>query len=319
MKSYYRLMLGKKSMFASECFAAGFVGTDFGIHQDLTGQLPEEWREFNQAFIPVYLQVWPDKSKVAAGLACGAIWTVSRGMLPGDVILSPDGSGNYRVGEIAGPYYYAAGEILPHRRPVKWREQSIAREEMSDALKGSAGSIGTVSNITKHASEIETLLAGTPLPPITVNDESIEDVGTFAMEKHLEYFLVQNWDQTELGKQYDIYEEEGELIGQQYPSDTGPLDILAISKDRKTLLVVELKKGRASDVVVGQIMRYMGYVKDELAEPRQTVRGVIIALEDDQKLKRALSMAPYIDFFRYAISFRLLKGAEESHTAGGPA
>jgi len=66
-------------------------------------------------------------------------------------------------------------------------------------------------------------------------------------------------------------------------------------------------------------MRYMGYVKDELAEPRQTVRGVIIALEDDQKLKRALSMAPYIDFFRYAISFRLLKGAEESHTAGGPA
>ena len=40
-------------------------------------------------------------------------------------------------------------------------------------------------------------------------------------------------------------------------SDTGPIDILAISKDKKTLLVVELKKGRVSDNVVGQIQRYI--------------------------------------------------------------
>lgn len=63
-----------------------------------------------------------------------------------------------------------------------------------------------------------------------------------------------------------------------YPSDTGPIDILAISKDGKELLIVELKKGRASDVLVGQIQRYMGYVLDELAEENQTVKGVIIAL-----------------------------------------
>ena len=44
------------------------------------------------------------------------------------------------------------------------------------------------------------------------------------------------------------------------------MDILAISKDQKELLVVELKKGRASDVVVGQVQRYMGYALDELAE-----------------------------------------------------
>ena len=79
------------------------------------------------------------------------------------------------------------------------------------------------------------------------------------MEKHLEDFLVENWASTDLGTTYDIYEEDGELVGQQYPTDTGPLDILAISKDKKRLLVVELKKGRASDVVVGQTLRYMGY------------------------------------------------------------
>ena len=97
------------------------------------------------------------------------------------------------------------------------------------------------------------------------------------------------------------------MVGQQYPSDTGPIDILAISKDKKELLVVELKKGRASDNVVGQIQRYMGYVLEELAEENQTVRGVIIALEDDTRIKRALAVATNIEFYRYQVSFKLFK------------
>ncbi|MBI5382971.1 MAG: hypothetical protein HZA31_13820 [Opitutae bacterium] len=31
MKSYYRVMLGKKSAHAPACFSGGFIGTDFGI------------------------------------------------------------------------------------------------------------------------------------------------------------------------------------------------------------------------------------------------------------------------------------------------
>jgi RecB family endonuclease NucS len=42
------------------------------------------------------------------------------------------------------------------------------------------------------------------------------------------------------------------------------MDILAISKDRSRLLVIELKRGRASDAVVGQIQRYMGFVHEAL-------------------------------------------------------
>lgn len=308
MKSYYRLMLGQKSMYADQCFDGGFVGTDFKVHQDLTGQLPDEWRAFNKTFIPVYLEIWPDKSKVTAGLACGAIWTVSKGLLEGDVVLCPDGLGKYRVGEVTGGYSYAEGSILPHRRPVRWLDQRVVREEMSEALKNSTGSIGTVSNVTKHANELETLIGGIALPKIIATDDEIEDPSAFAMEKHLEEFLVQNWSQTELGRQFDIYEENGECVGQQYETDTGPLDILAISKDKKQLLVVELKKGRAGDAVVGQILRYMGYVQEELAEEGQTVIGVVIALEDDQRIRRALSMTPSIDFYRYQISFKLVKG-----------
>ena len=123
----------------------------------------------------------------------------------------------------------------------------------------------------------------------------------------MEDFLVQNWKQTELGKHYEIFEEDGEIVGQQYPSDTGPIDILALSKDKKTILVVELKKGRVSDNVVGQIQRYMGYVKEELAEKDQTVKGVIIGLDDDIRIRRALSVTNNIEFYRYKVNFQLFK------------
>jgi restriction system protein len=307
MKNYYRVMLGKKSAHAEECFAGSFIGADFGITQDLSRKLPEEWREFNQEFIPIFLQSHPDKTKIGAGLACGMLWTVSKGIKSGDIVLCPDGSGRYRVGEVVGDYFYHPGSILPHRRNVKWFTQTIDRTDISVALKNSAGSIGTVCNISTYGEEIERLLGGITAPTIISTDETVEDPSAFAMEKHLEDFLVQNWAQTELGKNYDIYEEDGECVGQQYPSDTGPLDILAISKDKKKLLVVELKKGRASDVVVGQTLRYMGYVQEELAEEGQEVSGVIIALEDDQRIRRALMAVPSIAFYRYQISFKLVK------------
>lgn len=71
--------------------------------------------------------------------------------------------------------------------------------------------------------------------------------------------------------------------------------------------MIELKKGRASDAVIGQTLRYMGYVKEMLAEEGQTVKGVIIALEDDQRIRRALVMVPDMTFYRYEVSFKLVR------------
>ena len=182
---------------------------------------------------------------------------------------------------------------------------------MTVELKNASGSIGTVSNVSRFATELEALLIGQKPKSnsgLFSTDENVEDPSIFALEKHLEDFLVANWKSTELSKNYDIYEDEGEIVGQQYMTDTGPIDILAISKDRKELLVIELKKGRVSDVVVGQIQRYMGYTKDELCEEGQSVKGLIIGLEDDNKLRRALSVTTGIDFYRYIVDFKLVKG-----------
>ena len=51
----------------------------------------------------------------------------------------------------------------------------------------------------------------------------------------------------------------------------------------------------------------MGFVKDELCEEHQTVKGVIVGFEDDVKIHRALSVAQNIEFYTYKISFKLEK------------
>ena len=244
-------MLGQKSVYSAECVAGNYIGVDFDINQDLSSSLPDNWRDFNREFIPVFLASRPDKSKIAAGLACGSLWVVSMGLNEGDIVLCPDGQGRYNVGEVTGKYEYHPSTNLPHRRPVRWLAQKIDRSDMGDALKNSSGSIGTVSNIDRYGEEIERLFGGVGPQVLSSNDPTIEDPSIFALEKHLEAFLVANWSKTDLSREYDLFQEDGEVTGQQYPTDTGPIDLLAISKDKTKLLVIELKKGRASDAVVG--------------------------------------------------------------------
>ena len=307
MRNYYRVMLGKGSKYADICLKKGFIGADFGIHVDLTEHLLDDWKMFNKQFIPIYQRANPDKTKIAAGLACGALHTICKGIKIGDIVLSPNGQGRYLIGEVTGEYCYRPSEEQPHQRPVFWHSELIDRPDMSEALRNSAGSIGTVSNVSKHREELERLIKGeVSIQALISNDPTVEDPTVFALEKHLEDFLVANWSSTPLGRNHDIYQED-DAYGQQFPTETGPIDILAISKDKHELLVVELKKGRASDSVVGQIQRYMGFVSEVIAEDHQQVKGVIIALEDDQRIRYALKVAQGIEFYRYEVKFELIK------------
>lgn len=279
---------------------------DFDIEFDLTDHLQDNWKDFRREFVPIYLKSHPEKSKIGAGLACGMTWTLTKGMQVDDIVMCPTGEGNYRIGKITGEYRFVQGEQLPHRRDVKWFDIYVAREDLSLGLKNATGSIGTISEISTYENEVSSFIAaeGGTLSPF--EDKSIEEPSVFVLEKYLEDFLVANWAQTELGNSYQIFSDENGT-GQQYATDAGRIDILALSKSGKELLVVELKKGRASDAVVGQVLRYMGYVSSELAAPNQKVRGVIIALEDDLKLRYALRMVPNVDFYRYEVNFKLAK------------
>ena len=309
-KSYFRIMPGQKSIHFNECKEGGFVGVDYGIALDLNKKMPATWNDYSKKkFYSVFERLNPTlTNNILIGRACKALFNITKGIAIGDIILCPNGDSEYLVGEISGDYYYKPDSMLPHRRNVVWMKHKIRRFDMSKNLTNSTQTGIACCNITRYKDEIESLLAGTHhLHCSSMNEEYLDETAIFSLEKHLEDFLVQNWSYTELGKSYDIIEEEGKLIGQQFYTDTGPIDILAVSKDRNEYLIIELKRGKASDVVVGQTLRYISYIRDEYADKNQCVKGLIIALEDDLKLRRALSTVDFIEFCRYQLNFKLIK------------
>ena len=112
------------------------------------------------------------------------------------------------------------------------------------------------------------------------DDQSINDSFNFQMEKHLEEFIIENWNSLDIGKEFNLNEEYVDKRRKKFRTDTGEIDIFALSKDKKTFLVIELKKGRLNDKVVGQIQRYMGFIKSEVANKDQKVKGLIIGLKE---------------------------------------
>ncbi|HCC67929.1 TPA: hypothetical protein DEP90_01790, partial [Patescibacteria group bacterium] len=128
----------------------------------------------------------------------------------------------------------------------------------------------------------------------------------FYLERYLEEFLVSNWENINLEDGLEIFEDDDGNFGQQYyTSDVGYIDILARDKNGN-FVVIELKKGRKNDEVVGQVLRYMGWVKNHLAKNNENVRGLIIVGEKDPKLEYALEMVKdKVSLKLYSINFKL--------------
>ncbi len=165
MKKYNRVMLGSGGRFADTCRQEGYIGANFDLPFDLSDSLFEKWEDFNAKFIPVWMERHPEKSKTSAGLACGFLYTIAKELLIGDIVLCPSGKGFYYVGTIVGDYYYVPNTDLPHRRNVEWMDKVIQRNDMSQKLRNSTGSIGTCCNVTRFAEEIEALLTGNTFVP----------------------------------------------------------------------------------------------------------------------------------------------------------
>lgn len=173
MKKYNRVMLGRGGKYAKMCREDGYIGAYFDIDINLTDSLYENWREFNKKFIPVWMANSPGKSTTSAGLACGFLWTIVKGLRIGDVVLCPSGEGFYFVGTINSDYYYVPGTELPHRRKVSWMDKVIDRKSMSKELKNSSGSIGTCCDLTKYANEIDALLGNASQVSVTIPNKRI--------------------------------------------------------------------------------------------------------------------------------------------------
>lgn len=76
------------------------------------------------------------------------------------------------------------------------------------------------------------------------------------------------------------------LVGRQYPTTVGPIDLLAQDKRTGSYVVIELKRGRSADKVFGQLSRYMGWVRKNLSDGADVI-GVIVGSRIDDKLRAA--------------------------------
>lgn len=220
----------------------------------------------------------------------------------GDIVIARGGRKRVvGIGTVTGPAFYdpkrgdeRADNIAESFRnflPVRWErdEKEFPRTELG---------MQTLYEMTaeRYAELFET-------PAIPESPGSGES-GAFRLEKHLEDFIVANFDRV-FGGKYAYFRDAEQREGRQYPTDIGPIDILALEPATNAYVVIELKRDKSSDQAVGQTLRYMGWVKEHLCQGGEEVKGLIICQEADERLEYALSVTPNIKHQFYKVNFQL--------------
>jgi len=194
---------------------------------------------------------------------------------------------------IENPFRYGDSFVYKHYEPeikngdvIFCRDgKEISDEELLQELK-------EIVNFFKECLNIE-----------LKDEKSSMSSGLFYMEQQLEDFIIENWNETEFGKKYDLIYEEGDLKSQQYMTDIGRIDILAKDKKDGHHVVIELKRNQTSDDTVGQILRYMGWIEEKKQD--ENVKGIIVAGKFDEKLYYAQKRAKDVEIFTYEVNFSL--------------
>ncbi len=132
------------------------------------------------------------------------------------------------------------------------------------------------------------------------DDDNGQSSSEFAAERDLQKYLVENLSALEPGLR--LYDEEG-ITGFEFPAGGRYIDVLAVDGN-DNLVVIELKVSRGYDRVIGQLLRYMGWVEAHLAGDRK-VRGWIVARDITDDLKLATSRVEDVSLYEYRINFEI--------------
>jgi len=143
------------------------------------------------------------------------------------------------------------------------------------------------------------------------SDEGNACESEFAYEKDLQNYLARNLEKLEPGLALYQDAENPSIVGLEFPVGGRFVDILA--RDRNgNFVVVELKVSKGYDKVVGQMLRYIGWLKKNLATEGECVRGIIVAREITEDLVLAVSCLKNVRLVEYQlnIEFRPVNDAD---------
>jgi restriction system protein len=251
-----------------------------------------------------------DCSPAEAG-SCRQVYKFYHSVQPGDIVIARRGRKEIAaVGTVKRGAYYDPKKNLatireenpyPNHLDVQWAE--------SPHNKRFAAIVFAMQTIYEIPEEKYRELLETSGPAIVqaapVDEEDVQDHAEFLLEKYLEDFIVSNFDMIFKKKLVLYSDPDGNPVGQQFETDVGPIDILAQDTSTNAFVVFELKKGRPADKVVGQILRYMGWVGEKLCKPGQEVYGIIVCKEPDEKLNFALKMVRNVSVKYFKVDFKL--------------
>ncbi len=163
-------------------------------------------------------------------------------------------------------------------------------------------------SVQETASEVRLFPPGSPPPEVLGGDADPDEAETpetaFGLEYQLRDFIAQNISAIEVnGKRLRLYVDPTGRDGIEFPTAVGPIDILAVD-DSGAFFVFELKRARSPDRAIGQLARYMGWVRQTIGRGRE-VNGVIVAKEISDSLRYAASVVPNVSLFEYEVAFRL--------------
>ncbi|MBD3407594.1 MAG: DUF1016 family protein [Candidatus Lokiarchaeota archaeon] len=257
-------------------------------------------------------ETYPDKSDRSHSIDANALWNFFHEIEIGDKILARRGRKILlAVGTVTKTAYYdwekglerVGGDenlCYPNFIEVDWEKLPIEYDELAFGMYTLQGPFDY-----DYYQELTQGEVPEPEESDTLNESR------FRLERYLEDFIVTNFEQIFEGK-YERYQTEGDSVGQQYPimNDDGRvigrIDILAKNREDESLLVIELKRDYGVDTTVGQILWYMGWVKENLCDEGQDVKGLIICTDKDEKLDYTLQMLEdRVEVKFYSVRFQL--------------
>jgi RecB family endonuclease NucS len=134
----------------------------------------------------------------------------------------------------------------------------------------------------------------------------------FGLEYQLRDFLAQNISSIDVdGRRLRVYVDPTGRDGIEFPTAVGPIDVLAIDASGD-FYVFEVKRGRSPDHAIGQLARYMGWVKQTIGRDKR-VSGVIVAKQIVANLRYAVSVMPNVTLFEYQVEFHLKAVGSDQH------
>jgi len=138
---------------------------------------------------------------------------------------------------------------------------------------------------------------------VSVDEDDTTDYQEFAYEHDLQNFLSHNLCLIEEGLR--LFEDDG-ITGIEFPAGGRYIDILALDRNNN-YVVIELKVSRGYDRVVGQLLRYISWIKKFQADNSQSVRGIIVAREIADDLALACEGLDIVQLYEYQLSITLRK------------